>query len=151
MGRMHVASWQETYQGLMPDELLDSPDLLPARESFWTAVLTEEQFSAHRVAVAEREGSLIGVAMAGPVQDKPWSMHLYVLYVLALHHGFGVGKALLNAVVAPGERAALWVADPNPRAQAFYRKHGFVPDGGSQTEDDLREIRMVRSAPRKPE
>jgi hypothetical protein len=22
----------------------------------------------------------------------------------------------------------MWVADPNPRAQAFYRKHGFVLD-----------------------
>jgi hypothetical protein len=57
-----------------------------------------------------------------------------------------VGKALLDAVVAPGETAALWVADPNPRAQAFYRKHVFVPDGVSQTEDNVREIRMVRSS-----
>jgi len=146
MASMHVASWQETYRGLMSDELLDSPDLLPARESFWTTVLTEERFFAYRVAVAERQGSLIGVAMAGPVQDKPWSVHLYVLYVLALHHGFSVGEALLDAVVAPGEPAALWVADPNPRAQAFYRKHGFVPDGVSQTEDNVREIRMVRSS-----
>jgi predicted GNAT family N-acyltransferase len=39
---------------------------------------------------------------------------------------------------------ALWVADPNPRAQAFYRKHGFVADGSAQVEDGVREIRMVR-------
>ncbi len=38
----------------------------------------------------------------------------------------------------------LWVADPNPRAQAFYRKHGFVPDGTAQVENGVREIRMVR-------
>jgi predicted GNAT family N-acyltransferase len=38
----------------------------------------------------------------------------------------------------------LWVADPNPRAQAFYRKHGFVADGAAQVEDGVREIRMVR-------
>jgi predicted GNAT family N-acyltransferase len=38
----------------------------------------------------------------------------------------------------------LWVADPNPRAQAFYRKQGFVPDGTSKVEDGVREIRMVR-------
>ena len=42
------------------------------------------------------------------------------------------------------ESAALWVADPNPRAQAFYRKHGFVPDGTMQVDDGVREIRMVR-------
>jgi predicted GNAT family N-acyltransferase len=39
---------------------------------------------------------------------------------------------------------ALWVADPNPRAQAFYRKHGFVADGAAQVEGGVREIRMVR-------
>ena len=41
---------------------------------------------------------------------------------------------------------ALWVADPNPRAQAFYRKHGFVADGTAQVEDGVREVRMVRGA-----
>ena len=39
---------------------------------------------------------------------------------------------------------ALWVADPNPRAQAFYRKHGFASDGSAQVEDGVREIPMVR-------
>jgi len=42
----------------------------------------------------------------------------------------------------------LWVADPNPRAQAFYRKHGFRPDGARKHDRDLDidEIRMVRHA-----
>ncbi len=55
-----------------------------------------------------------------------------------------LGPALLEAVVDPEESVALWVADPNPRAQAFYRKHGFVADGTVQVEDGVREIRMVR-------
>jgi hypothetical protein len=42
------------------------------------------------------------------------------------------GAALLDAVVGPHESATLWVADTDPRAQAFYRKHGFVPDGTMQ-------------------
>ena len=33
---------------------------------------------------------------------------------------------------------------PNSRAQAFYRKHGFVADGSAQIEGGVREIRMVR-------
>ena len=58
-----------------------------------------------------------------------------MLYVYAADHGTGAGPALLEAVVDPAESAALWVADPNPRAQAFYRKHGFVADGTAQIED----------------
>jgi predicted GNAT family N-acyltransferase len=73
-----------------------------------------------------------------------WRRQLYVLYVYAADHGTGAGPALLAAVVVPEESAALWVADPNPRAQAFYRKHGFVADGAAQVEDGVREIRMVR-------
>jgi hypothetical protein len=50
----------------------------------------------------------------------------------------------LDAVIDPVESAALWVADPHPRAQAFYRKHGFVADATAQVEDGIREIHMIR-------
>jgi len=60
---------------------------------------------------------------------------------------FGAGRALLDAVVGSSEPTALWVADPNPRAQAFYRKHGFAADGTARFEDGVREIRMVRGKP----
>jgi hypothetical protein len=33
--------------------------------------------------------------------------------------------------------AALWVADPNPRAQAFHREHGFLTDGEVKVEDGV--------------
>ncbi|WP_166787597.1 TetR/AcrR family transcriptional regulator [Cryobacterium levicorallinum] len=41
--------------------------------------------------------------------------------------------------------AALWVADPNPCAQTFYRKHGFFADGAVKTDDGVRELRRVRA------
>jgi hypothetical protein len=96
--------------------------------------LTDERYRGNRVAVAERDGELVGVAMSGPPLDDtaPWARQLYVLYVYAADHGTGAGPALLEAVVYPDESVALWVADPNPRAQAFYRKHGFVADGTVQ-------------------
>jgi GNAT superfamily N-acetyltransferase len=148
MARMLVRSWQETYRGLMPDRVLDDPGLVGARERFWTAALVDERYRANRIAVAERDGAVIGVAMAGPPEspEPGWSVQLYVLYVLAADHGTGAGVALLNAVIGAQELAALWVADPNPRAQAFYRKHGFVPDGTVQVENGVREIRLVRIA-----
>ena len=147
MAHVIVRCWQETYRGLMPDEVLDDPEFPSRRERFWTAVLTEERYRANRVAVAERDGGLIGVAMSGPpLDDEPaWTRQLYILYVLAAQHGTGAGSALLAAVVERGESAGLWVADPNPRAQAFYRKQGFVADGTTQVDHGVREIRMVRT------
>lgn len=94
----------------------------------------------------------MGAALAAPIEDDPeWDQYLWVLYTYESIHGQGAGSALLAAVVDFDRPAALWVADPNPRAQAFYRKHGFRADGASKVEDGVREIRMTRfaaSAPR---
>ena len=108
--------------------------------------MTDERYRENRAAVAERDGGLIGIAMSGPPLDvgAAWARQLYVLYVVAAEHGRGAGPALLEAVVDPHESVALWVADPNPRAQTFYRKHGFVADGAAQVEGRVREIRMIR-------
>ena len=146
IARLHVESWRETYRGVMADAVLDDPEILGRRERFWTVVLTDPGYAVNRIAVAERDGSLIGIAMAGPVTepDVQWSAQLYVLYTYAAAHGLGAGAALLHAVVEPMTTAGLWVADPNPRAQAFYRKHRFLPDGTDKIEDGVREIRMVR-------
>jgi GNAT superfamily N-acetyltransferase len=146
MARVHVQCWKETYRGLMPDAVLDDPGLATARERMWTAALSDERYRHNRTAVASRDGQLVGIAMSGPPQDSTvaWARHLYVLYVQAAHHGIGAGQTLLEAVIDPADTAALWVADPNPRAQAFYRKHGFAPDGTEQVEGGVREIRMVR-------
>ncbi len=148
LARVHVLSWRETYRGLMRDEVLDDPGLVAWRERFWTAALTDDRYRASTTAVAERDGEVVGLAMAGPPldADATWDRQLYVLYVVTAAHGSGAGTALLSAVLDPRVTAALWVADPNPRAQAFYRKSGFVPDGTSQVDDGVPEIRMVRKA-----
>ena len=53
----------------MSDEVLGDPGFLTARERFWTAALTDERYHENRVAVAERDGVLVGIAMSGP----PWT------------------------------------------------------------------------------
>ena len=146
MARVIVRCWQETYRGLMPDAVLDDPGFPAARERMWAAALTDERYRQNRVAVAERDEELFGVAMSGPPQDSTaaWTRQLYVLYVHAADHGTGAGLALLEAVIAPEESALLWVAHPSPRAQAFYRKHGFAADGAAQVHEGIPAIRMVR-------
>ena len=137
MARVHVEGWRRTYRGLMADEILDAPDFVDRRERFWTAVLGDDpRFAQVAAAVAPEEDRTDGTP------DRA----LHVLYVLADHHGTGVGAALLDAVAPASAAHMLWVADPNPRAQAFYAKHGFVPDGTVRVDDGVREVRMTRPA-----
>ena len=147
MARVHVRCWQETYRGLVSDAVLDDPGFPAARERMWTDVLTSGRYRQNRVAVAERDDELAGIAMSGPPGDAraAWTRQLYVLYVYVADHGTGAGRALLEAVIDAAEPAAVWVADPSPRAQAFYRKHGFAADGTARFQDGVREIRVVRA------
>lgn len=155
MARVHVDTWLETYRGIMPDELLDAPDLIDRRRQMWTQILAEAAPSKFTCAVAESDRAIVGIAMAGPPEntesaedERPEDRHLYVLYAYRSMHGTGVGQDLLDAVIDPSVTTALWVADPNPRAQAFYSKNGFVADGTVKTDDydGVREVRMVRQA-----
>jgi ribosomal protein S18 acetylase RimI-like enzyme len=148
IAHVHVGAWAETYRGLIADRILDDPTFSSARERQWTTALTDPRFSSHRVAVAEQGHVVTGIAMSGPTAEESDALHLYVLYVLREWHGSGAGTSLLEAVLAPGEAATLWVADPNPRAQAFYRKHRFEADGIEKVENNLKEVHMVRPGTR---
>ncbi len=146
MARVHVESWQQTYRGLVADAILDDPGFLTRRVAFWEAAISDPRWDTHRSAVATRDDEVIGIALSGPPLGDAgrWERQLYVLYVLAHAHGSGAGALLLDAVTEADVPTMLWVADPNPRAQAFYRKSGFAFDGGRQVEDGLVELRMVR-------
>lgn len=148
VAQVHVETWREAYRGLMPDELLDSPDMMGKRRRMWSSLITPENHTDHISAIAEQDGAIVGIALSGPsaAEDRPGERQLFVLYAYAAVHGSGVGQQLLDAVVGPEERTSLWVADPNPRAQAFYRRNGFDFDGDVETDenDGVRELRMVR-------
>jgi hypothetical protein len=117
LARLHVESWRETFRGLFSDALLDDPDAVGRRERFWTAALTDERYSKNTAATATLDGKVVGLAMSGPAldEDATWE-----------------------------SQSGLWVVDPSPRAQAFYRKHGFEPDGRHRVDDGVRVIRMTR-------
>jgi hypothetical protein len=106
MARVHVRCWQETYRGLMPDAVLDDPGFPAARERMWTHALTHERYRQNRVAVAERDGELVGIAMSGPPEDATaaWATQLYVLYVYAADHGTGLAGHCWSPSLPPRSR-----------------------------------------------
>lgn len=147
--RMQFQAWQESYGRLLPPEFFTAEEpRLPARvERYREAIARQET----RLLATDPDGGLVGIAACGPGRDddSPCDRELFMIYTLQRVHGQGVGQALVDAVAGTGA-AFLWVLEDNPRAQAFYRRNGFVPDGThrlcSPAWHELPELRMVRPA-----
>lgn len=94
--------------------------------------------SVHRGWLAEDDIGVVAVAEAGPgpvAWEIDWgfpppstSCELHRLYALPRAHGSGVGQSLLDVAIGDGP-AYLWIVAGNARAEAFYRRNRFVPDG----------------------
>jgi len=143
---LHLRTWEETYRGRFPASAWDA-QAREWRQRMWTQLCSSPR-EDQRVAVAERNGELIGFAGSADSldEDAPRERQLWFLYVLASEYGSGAGQALMDAVVGD-DPASLWVLEDNPRAIAFYTKNGFAPDGarqGTGYETGGDEIRMVR-------
>jgi len=143
---VHHTSWFETYATLLPAAHWET-DTLESRTARWHRWLD----GGALVTVAERGERIIGIAIDGagrkvgenePVRER----ELYSLYVLADHHGTGVGQALLETVLAPRTPAQVWVAEENKRARRFYERNEFLPDGARHVDErlGLAEVRHVR-------
>jgi GNAT superfamily N-acetyltransferase len=137
--------WREAYSHLLSAEFLAglSSDAEGLRRGISRGHLT--------IVVAELDGDAVGYALAGPPDEEhaPRDWCLRHIYQYSRVHGSGTGQALLDAAVGD-RRAYLWTAEDNPRAIAFYRRNGFLPDGTRKVAPDwenLAEIRMVRSSP----
>ncbi|MET4902456.1 GNAT family N-acetyltransferase [Paenarthrobacter sp. CC6] len=147
MAVMHLQSWRESYGRLLPDEFFAKQEAgLPQRIDKYR----ESIAAGHaRMLAFGPDGDLVGLGAAGQGndEDRPCDTELFMLYTLERIHGRGVGQALVDALIGDAP-AYLWVLDDNPRAQAFYRRNGFVPDGKRQLCDpswySLPEHRMVR-------
>ncbi len=76
--------------------------------------------------------TLCGFAVAR--REDPCEGHILALAVDAAYEGQGIGGALLRSVSEKMHEAGamhvhLDVRADNPRAQAFYARHGFAPEG----------------------
>jgi len=137
IGALHVASWRESYAGIVPDEMLAG---LSAREraAMWSKALAA-QFGGRAVIVAEDDRQVIGFGSCGRQRDQTltnagFSGEFRAIYILRSHQGQGVGRSLMAAMAkelpAAGHTAAsLWVLRENKPARAFYDKMGGIVVG----------------------
>ena len=119
---LHVASWQQHYRGILPDEYLD--------QRAWDERLTlwRQRFAAASppwVRLALWYGESVGFVCLLPDEAPERGVYLDNLHVLPGQQGRGVGRALMAAAaaealrVAPGRPLYLWVYQANHAACGF--------------------------------
>jgi ribosomal protein S18 acetylase RimI-like enzyme len=129
IARVHVASWQSTYRGLLPDEFLASLSEAGYGDR-WKRVIGE---ASGRVYVVEEAGEVVGFASCGRERagESTFGGELYAIYVLDSAQRRGHGRELVRAAVA-GLRAMgfndmiIWVLRDNEAARRFYERLGGV-------------------------
>jgi len=139
VARVHVRSWQAAYRNLMPDEYLDQlrPEDRAEKYNFGSL----DPLTPHAIVLTEG-GEIRGFAMTVPAQDlnMPGYGELCALYVDPDHWDRGMGVALVSAARARlfdlgFRKAILWVLAGNVRADRFYRKDHWAPDGAQRTDE----------------
>jgi GNAT superfamily N-acetyltransferase len=134
IARIHVASWNATYRGILPDEVIDARSL-DVRLTQWTSSLHQPD---RITLVAEDDiGGMLGfisVLLLDRTQHA-FDAYLQTLYLDPQAQGHGIGSRLLKAMSArlhaTGLRTMfLRVLRRNP-ATAFYERFGarLIPEG----------------------
>ena len=138
IAEVHVATWKAAYAGIFHDDFLSAMSV-GHRAEVWNRIL-EEAADGAGLHVALAGGRIVGFAHGGPSRDTDGrdAAEVYAVYVLPGYWGTGVGRALLDALVAEltaggAPEATLWVLEPNHRARAFYEREGWKPDGRAET------------------
>lgn len=126
---IHVACWQETYTGLLPEAIIARHNV-ETRETQWRRTLQRDPRLSD-VFVAEVEGHVVGFVASGPCRTGSLAREgeLYALYLLRAHQRRGIGRALCKAAsLRLCERglhsAAVWVLRENAPARRFYERLG---------------------------
>lgn len=149
-----LSCWRGSYAAVLPRRLVDTMTDEEAA-ALWTRVLGEARRG--EVIVAESAESagpagpvILGVTRFALGDDGEGAVNS--LYVSPLAQGQGVGSRLLtaaaDALAAAGATTAhLWVFESNAPSIAFYRRQGWLPDGGARVQEEFGEpeIRLVRA------
>ena len=145
LARLHAASWQDAYRGLLRDEYLDS-DVAADRLAVWTERMQNVQPS-HYGFIAKAGYTPVGFVFLHGAVDPFWGTLVDNLHVLPSFKGQGAGRLLMAAATRetiqrhPDEGVYLWVFEENHQARAFYARLGGrdaeraivdVAGGGSQ-------------------
>jgi len=131
IARVHVASWQETYPGIVPDDFLKNLSV-ERRFAQWANSLSDPGDEYHRTLIAELDDQIVGFVNYGYEHeaDPIYRGELFAIYIMRSAHRQGIGRSLVNETVQGlldlGVSSMLvWVLRENP-ACGFYERLGGV-------------------------
>lgn len=132
LARVHQASWEAAYRGLMPDQLMDALST-EERSSLWRERL-ESAANPMETWVLESEGDVQGFCTIGPTrletEDPRITSEIHALYVEPAVWSRGYGQRLtefcLSQLFEQGcEDVRLFCLTTNPVGRRFYERSGF--------------------------
>jgi len=126
LAKVHVDSWQTTYDGIVPQSFLYETLTYDSLEKRWEMILAH-----HQAIVAENEeGSVIGFASGGIERSGKYDYEgeLYAIYLLKTYQGKGIGKKLVQMIAEQLFREQMhsmlvWVLKDND-SKYFYESLG---------------------------
>lgn len=128
IARAHVESWQTSYRGILPDDVLDYIDV--GQRVLTRRRILQEQGSVHLVAYDVTHGDIVGFCDAGPARRSvPEEGEVYAIYLIHRAKRYGLGREMFEEVMgrlaAKGMRSLIvWVLEENHHARRFYEALG---------------------------
>ncbi|HEX4203773.1 MAG TPA: GNAT family N-acetyltransferase [Ktedonobacteraceae bacterium] len=101
IARVHVDSWRTTYQGIVPDEVLANLSY-EKRQAIWERYNPNQRQDYRLLVAVDETGRIVGFADSGLTRDPDpdYPGELYAIYLLRECQGQGVGRMLVNNLVA---------------------------------------------------
>jgi ribosomal protein S18 acetylase RimI-like enzyme len=141
---LHVASWRETYAGILPDDMLASLSA-DARAAMWAGIIgAPEAYAGAAVFVAEDGERLVGFGSCARQRDEAlagagFGGEIGAIYVLRSHQHLGIGRSIMGLLAqalldADCRAASLWVLRENLVARNFYERLGGTVVGEKNEE-----------------
>jgi ribosomal protein S18 acetylase RimI-like enzyme len=129
IAEIRVKTWRTTYQGMIPDSVLEKLSV-DESEKFTRQAIGGEIKKLFTLVCVDQNEDVIGFVIAGKrrADDAQFDAEIFALYVLKSHQGQGAGRMLMMAAVGrlvqTGYQSMLiWVLAGNP-AIGFYQHLG---------------------------
>jgi GNAT superfamily N-acetyltransferase len=128
IARAHTMSWQTSYRGILPDNVLDHIDVGQRAASRRKILADRSIFQL--VGYDVTHGDIVGLCDAGPPRrGMPYGGEIYALYMVQHAKRYGLGQEMLERtqgwLAAQGKRSLIiWVLEANTYARGFYEAMG---------------------------